>query len=44
MIAYPMIGFWSIIIEAIGVLLVPKNRLKAYTLVVLLTVILFFLV
>ncbi len=44
MIAYPMIGFYSILIEAIGILLVPKNRLKAYTLVVLLTVILFYLV
>ncbi len=39
-----MIGFLSIFIEAIGILLVPKNRLKTYTLVVLLTVILFFLV
>ncbi len=44
MIAYPMIGYLSIFIEAIGILLVPKNRLKAYTLVVLLTVILFYLV
>lgn len=44
MIAYPLIGYLSIFIEAIGVLLVPKNRLKAYTLVVLLTIMLFFLV
>ena len=44
MIAYPLIGFYSILIEAIGMLLIPQNRVKVYTLIVLLTVVLFYLV
>lgn len=44
MIAYPLIGFVSILIEAIGILLVPQKRVRAYTLVVILTVIMFYLV
>ena len=39
-----MIGFYSILIEAIGILLIPKKRLNVYTLIVLLTVIMFYLV
>ncbi|HLC71012.1 MAG TPA: hypothetical protein VJI32_03340 [Candidatus Nanoarchaeia archaeon] len=44
MIAEPFIGYVSVLIEAIGILLVPKNILKAYTFIVLLTIVLFFMV
>ncbi len=44
MIAYPMIGLASIILEAIGVLLVSKKYLRGYTLIVLLTVVVFFMI
>lgn len=39
-----MVGLVSIILEAIGVLLVSKKYLRGYTLVVLLTVVLFFMI
>jgi len=44
MIAYPMIGLISVMLEAIGILLVSKKYLRGYTLVVLLTVMLFFII
>lgn len=44
MIAHPMIGFAAVFIEAVGVLLVKKSLVLPYTLLVIMTVVIFFMV